>query len=193
MDKRNSNENFLREDLRDLRELIIGYQKDMLDMQKHLHSMVTRQQIMEKNLDQVNDQLEKIISVAQCCEVGKQELKSIESRIKILEDNKKWMFRLVVGAVIAAMMNIVLEYNRFTRIEEKAQKAHEQVKKVEKKTEEVKEEVKETVKEEVKKEKALPVVVQPVDENGKPISDPIIVNPNNQQPTPIKTKVNKKE
>jgi small-conductance mechanosensitive channel len=184
----------IKDEIRNIREQLLMQQKEILETHKILQSSVEQQKQTQKVLDAFSEDLKEILKAATCCEMNKKDIESINKRLSKVEDSKTWMYRLIVGAVITGVLGIFLEYNRTVNIQNLRNELVQEQKKLTEKQEETTEKVEEQVEkvtekqEEVQKQQQpTQVVIQPVDQNGKPISEPMVIDPQRQTTTvPVK-------
>ena len=83
--------------------------KDIRDINKVLYQLTEAQKNTTKNVDILTSDIKEMLKKSMNCQMVHNELQALEHRVTDLEASKTWGFRLVVGALMLGLVNILLE------------------------------------------------------------------------------------
>jgi len=81
--------------------------RDIKDINKALYTLIEAQSNTTHNVDMLSSDVKEMLKASMSCDIVNSDVKDIEKRVSILEDSKTWGFRLVIGAVILAVVGLV--------------------------------------------------------------------------------------
>ena len=98
--------------MREVRELKRQHdlqREKISELHTALTSLIEAQRITTKNVDTLSKDVKEMIKNSLTYELLEKEIVMINHRLETLEDNKAWLYKMVVGAVIMAGIGLILD------------------------------------------------------------------------------------
>jgi uncharacterized coiled-coil DUF342 family protein len=80
------------------------------EIQKALYTLVEAQKNTTKNVDRLADDVKALIKNASEYHVLEVGIENINKKVEELESSKQWGFRLIIGAVITAVIGLLYDF-----------------------------------------------------------------------------------
>jgi septal ring factor EnvC (AmiA/AmiB activator) len=86
-------------------------QRDKInELHTSLYTLIESQKITTRNMERLTEDIKDILKSSSSIEVVEKEIVMINHRLKDLEDNKAWLFKMVVGAVVMAGIGLIIDF-----------------------------------------------------------------------------------